>query len=137
MKNRKMLNAYANSEREAVVESDNAHAMIAVLFDELLRSMNTYSKNLDKKSADLELRGKSFSKAISIIYALQSSLNFEEGGELSANLFRLYEYARLNLLDSFSSQNPSGINGAIESLTEISQAWHSVQKQVGVEVAQR
>ena len=70
--------------------------------------------------------GQSFSKAISIIYALQSSLNFEEGGEISENLFRLYEYARVHLLDSFSSEESKGINGAIESLSEIRQAWNAV-----------
>ena len=32
------MHAYANSEREAAVESDNPHALIAVMFDELLRS---------------------------------------------------------------------------------------------------
>ncbi len=126
MKNRKMLNAYQNSEKTAVIESENAHALIAVLYDELIRSLHLYSKNIDKQTADVEVRGQSFSKAISIIYALQSSLNFEEGGEISENLFRLYEYARVHLLDSFSSEESKGINGAIESLSEIRQAWNAV-----------
>ena len=39
MKNRKMMHAYANSEREAAVESDNPHALIAVMYDELLREL--------------------------------------------------------------------------------------------------
>ena len=132
-----MLNAYQNSEKTAAVESDNAHALIAVLYDELIRSLNIYSKNIDKQTADLEIRGQSFSRAISIIYALQSSLNFEEGGEISDNLFRLYEYARVHLLDSFSSQDSKGINGAIESLIEIRQAWNALPNQPIASVSQR
>lgn len=132
MKNKKMLTAYQNAEKNAVAESDNSHAMIAVLYDELIRSLTTYRNNINKANADLALRGQSFSKAVSIIYALQSSLNFEDGGEISENLFRLYEYARVHLLDSFSSQDPQGINGAIESLSDIRQAWNEIPKKMTV-----
>ena len=129
MKNRKMMHAYANSEREAVVESDNPHALIAVMYDELLRSMNSFYANLDKNNADLELRGKSMSRSLTIIYALQSSLNFEEGGEIAENLFRLYEYARQRVLVSSKSENPEDLVGIMGSLTEIRDAWKGVYGQ--------
>ena len=38
------------------------------------------------------------SRALTIIYALQSSLDFEQGGEIAENLFRLYEYARQQVI---------------------------------------
>jgi flagellar protein FliS len=129
MKNRKMMHAYANSEREAAVESDNPHALIAVMYDELLRSMNSFYANLEKNSADLELRGKSMSRSLTIIYALQSSLNFEAGGEIAENLFRLYEYARQQLLASAKSEESEGIKGAIDSLAEIRDAWRMTGSQ--------
>jgi flagellar protein FliS len=129
MKNRKMMHAYANSEREAAVESDNPHALIAVLYDELLRSMNSFYANLEKNNADLELRGRSMSRSLTIIYALQSSLNFEEGGEIAENLFRLYEFARQRLLASSKSENPEDLEGIIGSLSEIRDAWRGVYGQ--------
>ncbi len=123
MKNSKMLNAYANSEREAAVDSEDPHALICVLYDELYRSMNIFFTNLEKKNADLELRGKALSKSLSIIYALQTSLNFEAGGEIAENLFRLYEYARQQLLECAKTEEPDGIKAAINSLSEIRDAW--------------
>ena len=123
------MHAYANSEREAAVESDNPHALIAVMYDELLRSMNSFYANLEKNSADLELRGKSMSRSLTIIYALQSSLNFEAGGEIAENLFRLYEYARQQLLASAKSEESGGIKGAIGSLAEIRDAWRMTGSQ--------
>lgn len=132
MKNRKMLHAYANSEREAVVESDNPHALIAVMYDELLRSMNVFFNNLDKSKADLEARGRALSRSLSIIYALQSSLNFEEGGEIAENLFRLYEYSRQQLLMSAKSEEENGINSAIKSLSEIRDAWRMTASQAKI-----
>jgi flagellar protein FliS len=135
MKNRKMMHAYANSEREAAVESDNPHALIAVMFDELLRSMNSFFANLEKNDADLELRGKSMSRSLTIIYALQSSLNFEAGGEIAENLFRLYEYARQQLLASAKSEEPEGISSAIDSLAEIRDAWRMTAGQTAGEAS--
>ncbi|MDB2323966.1 flagellar protein FliS [Alphaproteobacteria bacterium] len=132
MKNKKMLHAYANSEREAVVESDNPHALIAVMYDELLRSMNVFFNNLDKSKADLEARGRALSRSLSIIYALQSSLNFEEGGEIAENLFRLYEYSRQQLLMSAKSEEENGINSAIKSLSEIRDAWRMTASQAKI-----
>ena len=123
MKNSKMLNAYANSEREAAVDSEDPHTLICVLFDELCRSMNIFFTNLDKKNADLELRSKALSKSLNVIYALQTSLNFEAGGEIAENLFRLYEYARQQLLASAKSEDPEGVRAAINSLSEIRDAW--------------
>ncbi len=123
MKNSKMLDAYANSEREAAVDSDDPHAIICVLYDELCRSMNIFFNNLEKKNADLELRGKALSKSLAIIYALQTSLNFEAGDEIAENLFRLYEYARQQLLESAKSEEPDSIKVAINSLSEIRDAW--------------
>lgn len=136
MKNSKMLNAYANSEREAAVDSEDPHALICVLYDELCRSMNIFFVNLERTNADLELRGKALSKSLRIIYALQTSLNFEEGGEIAENLFRLYEYARQQLLGSAKSEDPDGIKAAINSLSEIRDAWRMTAGRAAIEASE-
>ena len=122
-----MLDAYANSEREAAVDSEDPHTLICVLYDELCRSMNIFFTNLERKNADLELRGKALSKSLTIIYALQSSLNFEAGGEIAENLFRLYEYARQQVLNEAKTQDASGTLVAISSLEDIREAWCEIR----------
>lgn len=49
MKNRKMMHAYSNAEQSAVVEADDPHALVAVMYDELLRSMRIFCENIEKK----------------------------------------------------------------------------------------
>ena len=56
------------------------------------------------------------SRSLTIIYALQSSLDFEQGGEIAENLFRLYEYAREQILIDHKSGKADGINVAISPL---------------------
>ena len=59
-------------------------------------------------------------------HVLQSSLDFEQGGEIADNLFRLYEFARQQLLSSFRNNAPERLDAAISSLTEIRDAWHQI-----------
>jgi flagellar protein FliS len=54
---------------------------------------------------------------------LQSSLDFDNGGEIADNLFLLYEFARLQLLESFRTGEKDRIEFAISSLQEIAEAW--------------
>ncbi len=127
MNNLKMMDAYMNSEREAVVEANDPHTLIAVMFDELLKSMHIFHKNLEKSTSNQDIRSKHLSRSISIIYALQKSLDFERGGEIAENLFRLYEHARLHLLDASKSENAKNLELSIKSLEEVCEAWRVIR----------
>ncbi|MEL0025209.1 MAG: flagellar protein FliS, partial [Alphaproteobacteria bacterium] len=99
------------------------HILISVLLEELLKSMRIFEINLEKQTSDLRLRNKHLARALTIIYGLQSSLNMEKGGEIAENLFRLYEYAKQQLLDSAQTENGRALTVAITSLEEITTTW--------------
>ena len=123
----KMLDAYSNSEKKAVIEAEDSHAMVLLLFDELIKTARIFSDNIDIKTGDLDLRSEKMSKALTIIYALQSSLDFERGGEIAENLYRLYEYTREQILLDFKSGEAAGILVAISSLEDIREAWVEIR----------
>ena len=58
---------------------------------------------------------------------LQSSLNFEQGGEIADNLFRLYEYARQQLLSASRTNDSAGTHAAIAALQDIRDAWSQIE----------
>ena len=126
MKSRRHAMAYQNAERQAFAESDDPHALIAILFDELLRQMKHFAREAEVSSGKNLERSEHYSRALTILYGLQSSLNFEEGGEIANNLFRLYEYSRQQLLKTTQSENSTGLKAAIESLDVIRDAWHQL-----------
>ena len=126
MKSRRHAMAYQNAERQAFAESDDPHALIAILFDELLRQMKHFAREAKDSSGKSLEQSEHYSRALTILYGLQSSLNFEEGGEIANNLFRLYEYSRQQLLKTTQSENSAGLNAAIESLDVIRDAWHQL-----------
>ena len=123
MNNQKMLSAYANSEREAILEVEDPHAIVSLMFDELIKAMGTFLYNLDLKKADTVARKNAFSRSLTLIYALQSSLNFEKGGEIADNLFTLYEFARQKVIECSQTQEPDNLQVALSALQNISEAW--------------
>ena len=128
--NKKMTAAYQTTERNALVETEDSHQLILIMFDALIKSIEIYIDNIDVKTADLELRTKHFSRALTIIYSLQSSLDFEKGGEISNNLFKIYEYSRQQLISDLKNGEPKGITNAITIIKEIADAWNQIADEV-------
>ena len=124
MAHKKMMKAYVNANREAVAESENPHALITVLFDELIRSMRLY---LSQSKAGEHNENENVVRALTILYGLQSSLDFENGGEIAENLYRLYEYARQQLLLTSRGEGAAGLSSAIDAIENIREAWDNIE----------
>lgn len=128
-----MTDAYQTTERSALVETEDSHKLVLVMFDALMKSIETYIDNIDVKKADLELRSKHFSRALTIIYSLQSSLDFEKGGEIADNLFQTYEFARQMIISSIKDMDETGPQRALALLGEIREAWAQMGEQLNNE----
>jgi len=128
MSKNKMMHAYTSSDREAVAESNDPVAMVALLFDELIRQMREFVRHTDQEAGNAEARSNHFSRSLTLIYALQSSLNFEQGGDIANNLFRLYEYSRQQLLADWKGKTTERTKQAITILDEIRDAWHQISR---------
>ena len=126
MQKQKMIKSYQMAEREAAAESGDAHMLVATLLDELLRRMNRYAESVETKSGSA--KKEHFARSLTILHSLQDCLDFENGGEIAENLFRLYEYSRQQILMSLTSKDISGVRSAITYLTDISEAWKQIGK---------
>lgn len=73
-------------------------------------------------------------RAHDIIRELDSSLNFEQGGELAATLHRLYDYFETRLHASNLKKQTEGIEEVVNHLNVLRTAWASMLRgQVEVE----
>ena len=122
-KYKKMTDVYQSTERNALAETEDPHKLVLIMFDALIKSMEIYIENIDIKTADLELRSKHFSISLTIIYSLQSSLDFEKGGEIAENLFQTYEFARQMVIGSIKDMDSKGPKRAVSLLADIREAW--------------
>ena len=123
--------AYQNAERQALEEMNDPHLIVLTMFDALLKSMQLFQANIDiRNGGDSEVKSKHFARALSIIYALQSSLDFEKGESIATNLFQLYEFARQQLIADLTKGEADGTPKAIDALQEIRDAWETIGSQV-------
>tara|TARA_B100001093_G_scaffold7514_1_gene7330 strand:+ start:6960 stop:7367 length:408 start_codon:yes stop_codon:yes gene_type:complete len=126
--------AYQNAERHALEETNDPHLIVMTMLDALVKSMQIFVDNIDlKNGGNAEMKSKHFSRSISIIYALQSSLDFEKGGDIANNLFQLYEYGRIKLIEDLGQGISNGSPGAIEAIVSIRDAWEEMGKQASDE----
>ena len=133
MATKKILNAYKNANREAVVESDDPQALIMLLLDELLRAMRGYVSAVSNNDSKEMRKNDQFTRSLTMLYGLQSCLNFDEGGEIAENLFRLYEYARVQLLHASQTGEIDGAQVAISSISEIREAWSIMEPRAKIQ----
>lgn len=123
--------AYQNAERQALEEMDDPHLIVLTMLNALLKSMQIFEANIDLRAGgDHELKSKHFARALTIIYALQSSLDFEKGESVATNLFQLYEFARQQMIADLGKGIAEGTPKAMQALSEIRDAWQAIGTEV-------
>ena len=78
-----------------------------------------------------EQKAVSLNKCTEILNGLSSSLDFEQGGEVVANLGRLYEYCTGRLYLAGVNLDPALVDEVTTLLTTIKQGWLGVQAKHG------
>ena len=120
----KNLEKYQKSEGSYnTVKSGNQ--VIFGILKELERSMKIVASSIEKtkewkpEEKDLELKNKHFTKSLTAIYALQTSLNFDSNNKLAINLFQIYEYCRQQLIKGYSKKVVKDIIKAANAIKNI------------------
>jgi len=73
-----------------------------------------------------DIKSKAFSKSLTAIYILQSSLDFEKGGEIAINLYSLYEFCKSGVMKGFTTKNSKLIYDSIPPIEEILDGWKQI-----------
>ncbi|MDA0188422.1 MAG: flagellar protein FliS [Proteobacteria bacterium] len=118
---------YIHDHRVQTNDIADPHATILIVMQELNKNLR---KIADPANRALDLR-EHFTKAFTAIYILETSLDFERGGEIAENLFRLYEYCRHQLLQAFASKQDNTLESCVVMLDEIIQSWEAIKKRPG------
>ena len=78
-----------------------------------------------------EARAQSINKCVDIINGLSSSLDFESGGQVVANLSNLYDFCAKHLHGASVKQDPAMVDEVVKIMTTIRQGWAGVQARNG------
>ena len=123
------LKAYEQVEQDFMVESANRHRLVEILFTELVASIDRaiMGISVDDQSA----RSAGVSKALTIVYSLRTSLDFERGGDVAKSLADLYDWARVQLVATYNDRATERLTAVRTSISEIAEAWSSIANKVG------
>ena len=128
MLHKNAMNAYQQAERDFLIEGTDGHGLVQILFNELLMSIDRTVIAIDVN--DLAARSASSSKALSILYVLNSSLDFEKGGEVAVSLAQLYEWSRRQVIESIRENSKERLASVRASIEDISEAWTVIRGKV-------
>jgi flagellar protein FliS len=128
MLQRNAMNAYRQAEQDFLVEGSDGHGLVQLLFNELLVAIEETSISIELD--DLAARSASSSKALSILYVLNSSLDFEKGGEVALSLEQLYGWSRRQLIEAIKENSRERLANVYSSIADIADAWASIRDKI-------
>ena len=140
MTNSQYIDAYKKTQQSSSAVT-SSHEIVRTLMKELVNSMKKIVLDIQderKRKQDQLLvdkifeeknarqKSKNLSKSLSIIYGLQTSLDFDKALEIANNLFQLYEYCRHEIIKGFTNKIEDGISKAIDVINQIMEGWEEI-----------
>ena len=122
------MKQYMDNEIASRGSTENPHKIIEEVLIELKKNMETLAYSIDNEPIISSIKSNSFSKSLTAIYILQSSLDFENGGEIANNLYNLYQFCKNGVMKGFTQKNSKLIYDAIPPIEEILDGWKQIRK---------
>ena len=119
---------YINEDISNKTTNLDPHRIIQIVLKDLKKNMETLAYSIDHEPVISSIKSNSFSKSLTAIYILQSSLNFDEGGEIAENLYRIYEFAKNGIMQGFTKRDSKVIYNAIPPIEEILDGWKQIKQ---------
>jgi len=115
---------YRTIDMSSRVEGASPHRLVAVLFEEVLASIE--AAQAAGRQDNFAKRAERQNRAISILHALEASLDFEKGGEIATGLSSIYREARRLIALPAQDGRYEAMEQARAMLADIASAWESI-----------
>jgi len=106
------------------IEGASPHRLVTILFEELLGAIEALQAA--DRQGNRGKRAERQSRALSILHALEASLDFEKGGEIAVGLSSIYREARRLITAGAREGRPEMAEQARAMLADIASAWYSI-----------
>ena len=115
------------------VESASKAELVVLCYEKAIQFLGQAQRCYADR--EYEKKGIALEKALNIINELQSSLDFQNGGEIARNLDRIYSYLSQRLLLADFNMDLTIFDEVARALNELKQAWeHVASSEGGTEV---
>jgi flagellar protein FliS len=138
--------AYKNASstyKETTIKTAGQGQLIIMLYDEAVKQLAKAIELLElnntqkKDPGRIEQIGKAVMKTEEILTELMVSLDFEQGGEISKNLFSLYTWFNKELLEANINKDIQRMLTIKDMISDLRNAWIQIANQNTADQANR
>lgn len=109
------------------VQDMTPYEQIKIILNNIIGKLAAAKGNIERN--EISNKGINISNSISLIGALQDALNMEQGGEISDNLYSLYEYCQVKLVESNLKNSLEGVQEVISIIKNIKEGWDAIPEE--------
>jgi len=116
------MNQGYNAYKTANVDTADKGKLLIICYDVAIKHGNIAAE-MPTDYKNVEERNKHLRRMSEAISELITSLNFDVGGDIATNLYRLYEYMQYRISQAIVHNDPQQIREILGYLTELREAW--------------
>ncbi|MDO9623019.1 MAG: flagellar export chaperone FliS [Pseudomonas sp.] len=118
------MKQYQSVNTQAQAVDASPHRLIQMLMEGGLTRIAQARGAMERQQT--AMKGELIGKAIGIIGGLRASLNLQQGGELAANLDRLYQYMVSRLLEANVKNDAAQLDEVAGLLRDVKTGWDAI-----------
>lgn len=101
--------------------SADPHQLVEIMYKECIAALRSAAFATEKRQ--LPVKSERIARATAILFALESGLDFDRGGDVSRTLATLYHGLRAQIIQASIGSNPAPFRAVANDLEEIAGAW--------------
>jgi flagellar protein FliS len=117
--------AYRSIDVAGRTATGDPHALVSVMYEEVTRALGAVAGAM--RSGDQALKSEKISRALTILFALESGLDYDKGGDISHTLANLYRGARKQIVAASLGDDPAPFLSVARNLGEIAAVWRQIR----------
>jgi flagellar protein FliS len=116
----------SNTYQEIAVQTSSPTKLVVMLYEGAIRFLGQSVAAI--QSRDIDRKRQSIDRAMAVIQHLQSTLDRDKGGDVAAELDRLYIYITSKILEGSTKLQTAPLEEAIKLLNVLLSGWEEIVK---------
>lgn len=115
---------YQSVDISSRIEGATPHRLVQIMYEELLKALDAMA--FATARGDYVQRGEHQSKVLAILTGLETSLDFDKGGQIAVDLVAIYREARRLVVAGGRDGDAKLVTQTRDMIQEISNAWDAI-----------
>ncbi len=116
------LNSYNQAKVAKDLQKGDGYAAVKFALEQAIASMEKLNSGVVEEEKEHHIE-----RALSCIYFLQKCLDFENGGDLAKNLFKVYEYCRSQIISVTLNKSDQNLDSSIGFAKTVLEGWEGIK----------